>query len=252
MAFQDAGLNRARSIALVGAGGKSSLAWAMIQRATQAGQRALFTTTTHVLQPAPGAFDLELIEPHIDAALARLQMAAWRSAWLASAEEGRFDGERLSWMPTLPVKLVGHAPEALTPLRGLDAILVIEADGALRRWIKAPAEHEPVIPPFTDAVVVVACLDAIGRPLNDTVAHRPERVATLTRTPVDAPITAETVRRLLLSPDGGRKGIPAGARPIAALTRVRAPRNPALERALREGGYAAVIDVDLTRRQPAR
>lgn len=239
------GLEGARAVALVGAGGKSSIAWAIVQRASRAGQRILFTTTTHVLRPAPGAFDLEVIHPDVGAALARLQTAAWRSAWLASAVEEPFAGERLGWMPSLPIKLRGYAAEALAALRSLDATLLIEADGALRRWIKAPALHEPVIPPFADAVIVVACLDAIGRPLDAHVAHRPERIAALTGSSLEAPITTEMVRRLLLAADGGRKGIPPGARTIAALTRVNARRDRALERALRDGGYDEVVDVNL-------
>ena len=55
-----------------------------------------------------------------------------------------------------------------------------EADGAAGRFLKAPADHEPVIPAGTTVVVVVAGLKAVGGRIAD-VAHRPERVASLLR-----------------------------------------------------------------------
>jgi probable selenium-dependent hydroxylase accessory protein YqeC len=85
--------------------------------------------------------------------------------------------------------------------------------------LKAPGEAEPVIPPCADLVCVVANLDAIGRPLDARVAHRPERIARLTGAEPGAPITPELVVTLLAHPAGGLKGIPAQARAVAVLTR---------------------------------
>ncbi len=238
----------ARVIALVGAGGKTSLAWRILQTRLSGGQRSLFSTTTHVLRPADGAFDLGVVEPQAGSALTRLMGGAWRSAWAAAGIAGPFTGDRTGEMPTLPMKLRGYAPEALPAFLALDAALIVEADGALRRWLKAPAEHEPAIPGCADIVVCVACLDALGRPLGEPIAHRPERIAALTGARIGDPITPDMLARLLTSPDGGRKGIPAGARAIAALSRMRAARNPGLEAALLRGGFSAVIDLDLTGR----
>ena len=40
---------------------------------------------------------------------------------------------------------------------------MIEADGAKRLPLKVPGEWEPVIPDFTDLVVGVIGMDAVGR-----------------------------------------------------------------------------------------
>ncbi len=89
---------------------------------------------------------------------------------------------------------------------------LVEADGARGRWIKAPADYEPVIPPCADVVCVVANLDAIGRPLDGRVAHRAERIAELTGASLGDAVTPELIVDLLSHPEGGFKGIPAGAR----------------------------------------
>ena len=78
------------------------------------------------------------------------------------------------------------------------------------RPIKAPATHEPVIPPASALVVAVAGLSALGRPL-DEVCHRPELAAALLGCSPSKTVSAEDCLRLLLSPEGGAKGLPRGA-----------------------------------------
>lgn len=103
----------------------------------------------------------------------------------------------------------------LADLRSLP--MLIEADGSRRRPLKAPAAHEPVIPPWTRQVTVVAGLSALGKPLNAEWVHRPEVFSSLSGAPLDAPITPEGLTRLLLHPQGGLKGIPQNARRLALL-----------------------------------
>ena len=234
-----------RVIALVGAGGKTSLAWRITRRLLARGERVLFTPTTHCLLPAEGAFDVSVVEPRAEQAVAALSRAAWRSAFAAASIVGPFAGERPGWMPTQPVKARGFAASDIETFRRLGARLVVEADGAQGRWIKAPGPHEPVIPACVEVVICVACIDAIGQPLDATIAHRPERISALTRLPMGDVIGEATIARLLSAEEGGKKGLPSGARAIAALTRLHSMRRPGLEDALLRGGFDAVMDVDL-------
>lgn len=55
--------------------------------------------------------------------------------------------------------------------------MLVECDGARGRLLKAPAAHEPVVPPGASVLVVVASLDCLGRALADTVVHRAGRLA---------------------------------------------------------------------------
>lgn len=244
-AIHDAPWLDGRVIALVGAGGKTSLTWRITRRLLTYGERVLFTTTTHCLLPAEGAFDVIVVEPQAEQAVAALSRAAWRSAFAAASIVGPFDAERAGWMPTQPLKTRGFGPSDVDAFLKLGARLVVEADGAQGRLIKAPGAHEPVIPACADIVICVVCIDAIGQPLDATIAHRPERIAELTGTRLGAPISEECVTKLLTSTTGGRKGVPSGARVIAALTRIHSKRRPELEAALLRDGFDAVMDVDL-------
>ena len=244
-AIHDAPWLDGRVIALVGAGGKTSLAWRITRRLLTYGERVLFTTTTHCLVPAEGAFDVIVVEPRAEQAVAALGQMAWRSAFVAASIVGSFDAERAGWMPTQPFKARGFAASDIETFQGLGARLVVEADGAQGRWIKAPGAHEPVIPACADIVICVACIDAIGKPLDATTAHRPERVSALTGLSTGDVIGEATIARLLTAEDGGRKGIPNGARAVAALTRIHSKRRPGLEAALLRDGFDTALDVNL-------
>jgi molybdenum cofactor cytidylyltransferase len=118
-------------------------------------------------------------------------------------------------------RLGGLQGEALEKIRSeasrLRAPLIIEADGSRRLPLKAPAEHEPVIPDFADMVVVMAGLSGLDQPLRESSAHRAELFAALAGMKTGEPITVEALAKVLLHPHGGLKGIPAHARRVVLL-----------------------------------
>ncbi len=77
--------------------------------------------------------------------------------------------------------------------------LLIEADGSRQKALKAPNEHEPVIPEFTDAVIVVAGLSGLGKSLNEKHVHRPQLFSTLSGLPLDDSITPDALIRVFNS-----------------------------------------------------
>jgi molybdenum cofactor cytidylyltransferase len=87
---------------------------------------------------------------------------------------------------------------------------------------KAPADHEPVIPPDANLVSPAAGIDAVGGRLVD-VAHRPERVAELTGLGLNEAITAPALATLLSHPAAGLKNVPAGARVNPLINKVETP-----------------------------
>lgn len=172
-------------VAFVGAGGKTTLLGALQRALTERGWRVLVTTTTRI-----GAD----------------QVAQLPGCWVV----GR-DGD----------KLLGPGPDEVGAAWAggrWDAVLV-EADGARSRLVKAPAAHEPVIPSRATHVVAVLAADALDRVIAE-VAHRPERVAAVVGCGTDEPLTAARAIRLATSPDGLCRGVPVGARFLVALTRV--------------------------------
>ena len=89
------------------------------------------------------------------------------------------------------------APE--TPMAVLaeqfDYILV-EADGAARRPLKAHAPHEPVIPAEAARTILVVGASGFGRPIREA-AHRPERYAQLAGCDIETAVTPEIAARVL-------------------------------------------------------
>jgi molybdenum cofactor cytidylyltransferase len=90
--------------------------------------------------------------------------------------------------------------------------LLIEADGAHACPLKAPAKHEPVIPDFTQQVVVVAGMSGLGKPLNSEWVHRPELFAELSGLKIGEKITESALVNVLLDKNGGLRSIPSAAR----------------------------------------
>lgn len=179
---------RHRMVALVGAGGKTSTLYMLAQEAKEMGKTVLVTTTTHMklhsrlTLATPAAW--EEVKPLLG--WHRIVMAGRLSA------EGKFTG-----------------PKEITTARSVADVVLVEADGARRLPLKAPAEHEPVLPCAADAVIAVAGLDAVGQPI-EVVCHRPEQVSALLETGRDHVITPADIVTILASPRGGRKQVKAG------------------------------------------
>ena len=140
--------------AFVGGGGKTTLI-GVLARELAARHTVLIATTTHIYPPACPV----LISP-----TAREVLSAFEDERTVAVGSEAEDG-KLGALPEL---------QRLYPVLA-DAALV-EADGARRLPLKAPAEHEPVIPREARLVVAVLGLDGIGKPIAEA-AHRPEQSA---------------------------------------------------------------------------
>lgn len=102
-----------------------------------------------------------------------------------------------------PQRKLTALPEPLySRLKSLVDVAVVEADGAKRHPLKVPAAHEPVIWPDVRAVLGVAGLSALGRPVGETLFRRE-----LSAWDGDQIVTAELIAELLSSPQGARKQV---------------------------------------------
>jgi probable selenium-dependent hydroxylase accessory protein YqeC len=84
-------------------------------------------------------------------------------------------------------------------------LMLIKADGARGRFVKAPAEHEPPIPDCTSTVIPVLSAKVIGSPLTDEIAHRVDQIIKITGMNEGDEIKPEHIARLLASPGGSLK-----------------------------------------------
>jgi len=172
---QALGLGRGDVVAVAGAGGKTTLVYRLAAEARAAGLRVLVTSTTHMgmlPEAVTGPLILEAEgdpDPRVGNALRETGFATVLGRALR------------------PDKIEGISAERVDALAGYADLVLIEADGARGRSLKVPAPHEPVVPRSTTVLVVVAALDALGQPLDESRVHRLELVAAATGRPSGTP-----------------------------------------------------------------
>jgi probable selenium-dependent hydroxylase accessory protein YqeC len=144
-----------------------------------------------------------------------------------------------------PGRYAGVPAESIRPLHddgGFEATFV-KADGARMRWIKSPAEGEPVLADGVDLVIPVVSARAIGESLSERVAHRIDRVAAITGVAPGEILTPEAVGRLLASAEGSLKGT-AGKRVAPLINMVDNDFQEELARAAAEAAIAMTSRFD--------
>jgi probable selenium-dependent hydroxylase accessory protein YqeC len=189
-------------ITIVGAGGKTVTMYSLASELAQRGKRVITTTTTQIFYPEPDETDALIV-----AAGTAILLPKVRAAWQHQ--------HRITVAGTIlrTDKLAGLQPEQpyeLLMKSGADAVIV-EADGARHHMIKAPAEHEPVIPLQTNVALLMMSAGAINQPLSDRIAHRPERVAMVTGIKLGDILSPAVIARLITSEQGALKHIPRAA-----------------------------------------
>lgn len=116
-----------RLIAVVGAGGKTTLIYHLARELQEQGLRVAVTTTTHMAREGMYGFTP-----------------------LGNGYEGE--------------KITGFSPEVPQKFLQEYDVVLVEADGSKRLPFKVPAEHEPVLPVGVNLVIGVAGASAIGQP----------------------------------------------------------------------------------------
>jgi probable selenium-dependent hydroxylase accessory protein YqeC len=199
-------------VAVVGAGGKKTT----LYRLGSALDRAVVTATVRI--------------PIFDDQVARVVVTDDPVSALGSSVDGpteATDQATDEW----PLGLVpererddryrGYDPAVVDDLAAAhDGAVLVKADGARTRLLKAPDEREPQVPAGAETVLPIASARVVGKPLTGEWVHRPERVAAVTGLDVGAEIDAEAVAGVLASPDGGLKDVPAGAQVVAVVNMV--------------------------------
>lgn len=180
-------------ICAVGAGGKkSTLRRLMTAHAVLGTPSVAWTATVLVAPPAPDAAIVTVIDDPdrlpaaIDGARAHSRQIIYATP---SAKPGRLGG--------VPGELIQrlHEERAFT-------VTLVKADGARMRLIKAPAPLEPVLPPQPAVVIPIVSASAIGRPLDERIAHRPERLLEVVGAAMGDELRPVHLARLLASPKG--------------------------------------------------
>jgi probable selenium-dependent hydroxylase accessory protein YqeC len=208
------GLNAKELISLVGAGGKTTLMFRLASDLVAEGKKVVTSTTTKILEPS----SRETAFLFVDRDETKLKESV--SSHLKEYKHITIASERLGLG-----KLKGVSSSLLNDLWSSQEIeyLIIEADGASGRPIKAPREGEPVIPSNTTLVVAILGVDGVGIELREGNAFQAERISKITGIPIGGRVTDEAMAVLMTDPGGIFKGAPPLSRVIAFLNKVDIP-----------------------------
>ena len=184
-------------VSLTGGGGKTSLLFALAEAFANAGLPVVCATTTKMMRPTPSAW--------LDVDMGPLpQTPPPNSRALFAAKAADPSG-----------KVAGYAPAEIDALQqSRPGWILVEADGAARKPVKAPAAHEPPLPALTTIAIAVVGLSCIGQTLSDAVAFRLPELSAITGLRPGDEITPETLARLADHPQGMFKNVPAAAERI--------------------------------------
>ena len=225
---------RAGLVCAVGAGGKKSTLYRLAEAHLAAGSAPVGLTCTVSMGPPPRSLPAHRLVATWEDLAAEVPALARRHRLLAyagpSAKPGRVGG--------VPGELLArlHA-------EGGFAVTLVKADGARMRWLKAPREDEPVLPPGPATVLAVVSIRALGQPLEPAIAHRIERVAAVTGAALGARLEPAHLARLLSSPEGALQGVGA-ATVVPVLNMVDDPAREAGARQVAERALAATDRFD--------
>lgn len=208
------GIGAREMISLVGAGGKTTLMFRLAKELVLSGKRVVTTTTTKILEPTIEETNFLLVDPDEEKIKDFLGKHLDQCQHITIAQERLESG-----------KLKGISPDLVNAVwssHGMDTIIV-EADGAAGRPVKAPREWEPVIPSDTTLVVAVLGVDGMEMELNEKNVFQPDRISNMTGIPVGERLTDEAMAVLMTHPEGIFKGAPSISRVVAFLNKVDIP-----------------------------
>lgn len=184
-------------ISLIGGGGKTTTIFKLAHSLRAIDKRVLITTTTAMYNPTTELYhNLVLLD-----------------------RNQRTDKDRDRDKGTITIlgkciskenKLLGvdaHYLDELFSQEIFDYILV-EADGAKKKPIKAPADHEPVIPNMTSITIGVIGMDSLEKTIDENNVHRSEIFTKITNSRIGDLITEEVISRLVVSKEGLFKDTP--------------------------------------------
>jgi probable selenium-dependent hydroxylase accessory protein YqeC len=203
-------------ISLVGGGGKTTLMFALARELVSYERQVITTTTTKIYKPSHlespriliSEFDEKIIEAFLQNTI-KLKHITIASEILTSG------------------KLKGITPGLIDKLAKLDQVshIIVEADGAAHRPLKAPNIHEPVIPCSTSLVVAVVGIDSLGCRLSEENVFRAEIASQLLGVGLGEIVTAASIARLITHPQGIVKGTPEHASIMCFINKVESEEN---------------------------
>jgi probable selenium-dependent hydroxylase accessory protein YqeC len=187
-------INKNELFTVVGAGGKTTTIFSIAKELKAFGKKVLIATTTMIFYPVETDYDEVLIVEDYDFEILKsIEAASITVIGSKVSEEG---------------KILGTSCNSINKIfkSGIFDFILVEGDGSKRKPIKAPAEHEPVIPEETTILIGVVGMDSLGMEINADIVHRPEIFCSITDSRIGDKIDFDMILKLIVNPKGLFKG----------------------------------------------
>jgi probable selenium-dependent hydroxylase accessory protein YqeC len=225
-------------ISIVGGGGKTTLMYRLAGELCQSGATVLTTTTTRINLPWTDQSPNLIVAGSPETVLKKAERLITVDRHIAAASAYVSAQAKLKGFTTTGIQRFWQS--------GIFDWILVEADGAAQKPLKAPADHEPVVPPISNWLIALVGLDAVGKPLDTKWVFRPHIYSHLTGLPMGSAISAESVVACLNHPDGLTKGCPIHAHLRVFLNKADIPG------CVQEGRNIARLYLAGTKKQPVR
>lgn len=172
-------------VSIIGAGGKTSLMFRLAKELAESGKKVLTTTTTKIFMPGPDESPETIITDSIDELIEKSKSCLSRFNHFSAGCKQVAD----------PKKLKGFDPVIIDQLWEAACFdwIIVEADGARRKPLKATDIHEPLVPGMTTHLIHVTGLDAVGKTLDDDHVHRAQLFSNNTGLPMGETIDEQSI-----------------------------------------------------------
>ncbi len=216
------GVGTKEHVAVVGAGGKSTLLFALAEELCEKRCNVVTTTTTKIW----------LWQRDLAPKSMYLAGTAWQDSLGKTLEQ--YGHVFVSRKPLPSGKTAGISKEladAIFEMPGVDHVIV-EADGAAGRPVKVPSEHEPVIPGSATVVIGVMGLEALFARCVEENVFRMEAFRAMTGLAIGNELSPEALTKIFAHPSGVFRGSPGNARRVVFLNKMDLVENHGAARQL--------------------
>jgi len=198
-------------ISLIGGGGKTTLMFALGRELATRRKGLLLTTTTKIRNPEPSDEFALFLSARVEKVTEWIGENLDRNRYLLIAQDKLDNG-----------KLQGIPPNWTFGLFSIPGVscMIIEADGAAGRPLKAPREGEPVVPPDTTLLIPMVGIDALGKPLQEDYVFRSRIASEILGQPEGTVITEGMIATLVVA---SLQNMPENARIVPFLNKVDLP-----------------------------
>ena len=200
-------------ISIVGGGGKTTLMFALARELVTSGKVVVTATTTKIFPPSSTDTPRLFLSHNVKEIVDFIENEGIGFGHVTLAGEAH----------PATGKLEGIGPELVLALSELKSVvnIIVEADGAAHRSLKAPdPDFEPVIPGNTSLVIPVAGIDALGCELKEEFVFRSKIASKLTGLEMGKIVSQETIATLITHTSGIAWNSPEDARIIPFINKV--------------------------------